>query len=1054
MKGIFKFIPAALAVVALASCADSDDLFSSKSGKTDNSKIVATIENGARTRVAMGVAENGDRGIVFSEDDALNVYTTSSTDVAHYTLKENANTEKAVFEYDETGSSMDEPDLNSGDDYIAVIENTGADIIGVAASSKGPRLIMSIPDKYENVVTVDGVTWAAGAKEGTGYKMPLPLWGNVTEEEGKLAVGFQYLTGFMKIKVVNMRAGAQSLLITADKPISGYFEAYLSGSDAVLKSNAAYSSNNTITVSLENAVDAYEGVDTTFYVPMIAQTYKNLSVDVLAADGTTLENLYTSDRDITVRQGKGINLTRAMTVTEGADNGADISSKLYELTSKNAGMPVKMEIINPVNANEVITIDKTATSDITLVFFKPIPDGLKIVEGTPSSVDANGNVTWSTEKTNELSNPQTALRKVTVVYNDDETNADDMYLYLPNSEVVLAASEIGSTDFSGKITTLTSSDGGFTIDSSARIATAASEAYTNINGPITVNGFTNYIYQNGEGDVVVNNLNEKMNRIQMGTAAKNVTGALTVNGAARTTALPKNGAIVAAITSYSTGAFTYNNCDVNGGTSPGWAFNVVSTAPITIKNDASHLAKIGKVAVPAQNNLVLENMIIGTYSYTANKKATVTATGRSAIVTLTGDTDDMLTISSTWDGKTNAIPNTEADAIYYNGTKIKNASVTYADIVNSEVHTAFQLATLQNASSAITADMKSTTVIDLDNKTWGGIAQGITLKGDVNSKGAVLGTFATIKNLKNTVAPANQKVATVQATNHGFVNNVSAAVDLENLIFETVDFENGSATGALVGKSTAAVTLKNIELTGVTVKGQGNYGVGGVIGDIAGAATIEGLTVEVTEASAASYTSTDNTPSKVDGSNVGGLIGKKTSGAATIKTTSVEAAAIKGIWNLGGMIGQNVAGDATFGGGAMSDYTSVNVASFALADGAASWAVTANKKNWGSVNTYIGHVEADAVTITKYCKHGAVVSSVSAKEALNFKKNNDATDDNVNSNTLFFWSGNAWVGVVEAGTIKFPNASNEVITAVDGTNYNVYKTTPYYSAETYKDWDE
>lgn len=1115
MKKFFKFIPAAFAVVALSSCS-SDDLFGlGGSAKADGNTIHASINNGV-TRVGMAVDADGNRGLVFSDDDQMNVYTIAANNFNNYTVTSGALTDKATFT-----KASGTLDITDGEDYYGVVKSPAARIYGLSANANNePELTMQIPARYTHAKA--DATWGDD-KSGSSYKMPLPLWGKVTEENGEMSVGFNYLTGFMKIEIINLRAGSKSVRLTSNpaQPISGFFNAVLdpaNPANSVLGTDEALTTGNTITVDLPE-VNTYEGVDTVLYIPVIAQTYRTtpttpaLKVDVLNAAGGVIETVYEAATDITVRAGHGISLTRGMTVFSGATTGADISSKLYELTSGertegNAGKPVIMRLLNAVTPGEQIIIDKNTKNNITLVFAQPIPAPLTIVEGTMKSVDqATGDVTWSTEVTDNNSESQAFNHEVNIVYDNQAANGN-LDLWLPYSKINIAGKDVAEAggavvDYTGSIQIVASKDGGTTIDESARIADAGANAnFLTIikDGKTTVNGFVNQLQVQGDGDVEINNLNEAMNVINHGLLGAPVKGKLTINGATvvggtARAAANHNSAVVNIVASYSTGAFKANNLDVDGGA---YTFNEITEGIEIANNIINNIVTI--VSTDKRNNLTLTNTVVGTYNYTAGKKATVTATGKAAIVTLTGDADDMLTISTTWDGTSApAAATTTAHAV--------------TAILGTEVHTAYQFASVTAATT--TVNIKGTTTIDLDNKTWApkSFTGAITIDGDFNNNQE---SRATIKNLKN-IPTTNQ----LPGSMNGLIATAAGLVTINDINFEGVQLQKYDYTGSLVARAQAGADIQRVDVTGVAIKSLESRGIGGLIGSLegtvantikdvnvkgteitnsnqkaggligwnksTGATQIDGVNVEVTTITANDIvggmigqndgavnmnTLADEKKSNVKVTTInntnlektGGLIGWN-NGNANIYAVTVDVTAIKGVFYMGGMIGYNNA-NATFGNGSKDYLCSVN-ANFQLNNRAAFQKTAANKLKWGSVNTYIGHSTAGKnISITKYCKHGAVQETVAQKEALNFKENVVVTNDGINTNYHYFWSGNAWIGTIgdayveatntwtQTSVVNFPDDHNLIGARTVGVDFCVRKTVPQYIAESYSDWDE
>ena len=156
------------------------------------------------------------------------------------------------------------------------------------------------------------------------------------------------------------------------------------------------------------------------------------------------------------------------------------------------------------------------------------------------------------------------------------------------------------------------------------------------------------------------------------------------------------------------------------------------------------------------------------------------------------------------------------------------------------------------------------------------------------------------------------------------------------------------------------------------------------------------------------------------------------------------------------MIGTMEKGEVTFGDGTKATLCAVDATySFnaTIADANKDKAALASK--WGSVNSFVGNVDAGKVKITKWCKHGDVPQTVDEKEALFFKKNVVTTTDGINTNYHYFFSGNPWVGTVGTGaTIEFLDDNNQPKAATDGTDYNVRRQSPQYIDEEFSDWDD
>ena len=1117
-------------------------------------KIVATIDQGEVTRVGMGRNDEGQRGLVFTNGDLLNVYTLSSTKFCAYQAKgiaDGESNDQVEFAYDAANSSAGATEFNltDGEDYYAVTR-TGSDqkIYSLSAGAAGPELSMSIPRKY----TKKDVTaqWSNNTKSGKGYTFPLPLWGKIVAGGDKAIgssqnamVNLRYLTGFLGINLTTMRAGTKYIKITADKPVSGYFQTVLdpNASDNpsvtnvnLLQPHEALNTFNDITVELPEAND-YEGATDMFYIPLIAQEYNMLTIEAYD-QSDKIQTLYElpAGATYTAKRGKGVTLECGMTVLSNLTNGADISSKIYELCQRNKKFTIGL--YESLVADQTIYIDKNATSEINIQMLKlgsnPAPavtGNITIVEATVKSVDPNnGNVTWETDVTNENSLSGTKKHTVNFIYNNEATNTGNVFFYLPAAAASIAQDGEGSNAYKGQVKSLTATDGGFTILGNLTPNNVA-KAYTNLkNGPIYINGietvngvetqvgdgYTQYLIQNGASDVTIYNLKKAMERIQMGSITSAVAGKLTINGAVQTG--DGNGATVNVIQSYSTGDFLAKNLD--GKPSTGWTFNETANE-VKIQNHDNYITNVPKVTFNKKNVLVIDNAWIDEFDYKATLKSTVSATGKSAIKELKSDGNDLLSISSTWNGKKLNTTTNPKDMV--NG-----AVATLSDMLGSEIHTAFQLANIPgDAEKDYT--LKSTTVLDMNcsaaaNK-WTPItaSKAISINGDKNTQGA----SAQIKNLYNKLTSGFGAT-----TCGGFFGNCTDDITLKNLVFNGVDFEDYVTVGGLVAQASASaiVTLNNIKVEGTnkaiakaynnnTTHNHSDAIAGGLLGNVqkvaiedvdltvasvkadnaidtkveyAGgligrvmttAGTINGVKVAATNVQAGNAAagliadaeigvtiapSTNITKNVITATTVktdkagaenatAGLIAVLKD-ASTITATSVSAG-LTGLLNLGGMVGMFNADTKTlkFGDETKTTLTEV-AATFALES---TLNTTANQTtfadNFGSANTYVGNVKAGTVNITKWCKHGTPISTATAKNALNFKKNVVIINEGENKNYLYFWSGNPWVGTVAAtASISFPNAENVAGARINETDYNVRRNTNFYNDDSWTaDWE-
>lgn len=133
--------------------------------------------------------------------------------------------------------------------------------------------------------------WAEGR-----FNMPMYAQSNTSE------LNFKNLCGVLKISVNNVQfSKVQSIRVSsANKALSGKFT--VDSNNSAVLTNASAIANN-ITIMYTEAVPTTEE-GTSFYIPVPAQTYRNLKIEV-SSDGISYKPLTTADNvDVTVERNK------------------------------------------------------------------------------------------------------------------------------------------------------------------------------------------------------------------------------------------------------------------------------------------------------------------------------------------------------------------------------------------------------------------------------------------------------------------------------------------------------------------------------------------------------------------------------------------------------------------------------------------------------------------------------------------------------------------------------------------------------------------------------
>lgn len=285
MKKVFKFFPAALAVVALASCS-SDDLFEKSSVEVSSEYTlnVSTESDDAATR-AGHVIIGSSRSVVWQAGDVIRTYDNNLGNFDEYAVPKGADASKsATFGYKGTG----EPELASHNYAVFPGDYVNTLGWGKVADVKVPILTMDIPEtgisfneNFGKIYTEDDEDYTIGASY-------VPMWGDVKDATATNPdVTMFYLTAFLQVDLSAIPAAAQKLIVYAPnkEPLSGRFEAALDDpTDTYLEADEdKYQYSNKIVVDIEGANVA--GKNGSIYLPIIAeQYYKNLVVAAVVGD--------------------------------------------------------------------------------------------------------------------------------------------------------------------------------------------------------------------------------------------------------------------------------------------------------------------------------------------------------------------------------------------------------------------------------------------------------------------------------------------------------------------------------------------------------------------------------------------------------------------------------------------------------------------------------------------------------------------------------------------------------------------------------------------------
>ena len=260
MKSIIKFFPAALAVVALASCSN-EDLFGDSNAqevqfaKTMDVQVEGINISGMRA-YQMPDASNG---LAFGDDDAIRVY----DDELH---------KYDTYNYSTSAKTFGTNDDNVSEAKFAILP--AADVQYGAWSNDGVKTVVNIP------ATVSYSTITVG--ENIAYVSGIPFWGEVKAgaTKSKLETTLYAMTSLIRVRVNNLAASQNGnyIKLRSDvEPITGMFEAKLDPTVATSKAAntttltavEGFANGNEIIVNLGK-----EAIDQAYvYLPLIAGSY-------------------------------------------------------------------------------------------------------------------------------------------------------------------------------------------------------------------------------------------------------------------------------------------------------------------------------------------------------------------------------------------------------------------------------------------------------------------------------------------------------------------------------------------------------------------------------------------------------------------------------------------------------------------------------------------------------------------------------------------------------------------------------------------------------------
>lgn len=840
MKKFIKFIPAALAVVALASCSN-DDLFEKNGTPINKGKAISVfVEGNDATRSGIQEGETSNQ-FVWTEGDEFKLYGVSSRLTNSYVFAETTPAVADGYTKASVEAYLRGTDNLAPSEKLAYALYPSYDNLPAGNALKNKNFFNSeYFSQFEMVLPAEWNYDTDLAEDGVYYAQ-FPMWGEADTEGNK--VTFKYTTAFMRLELSGLSASSTAeIILTADKQLSGRFVGNVkeggdpNGADvpypaleAADAEVAAGTYNLQTTAELTTAwtadvlystltpaqlklqqvkinLDRLSNNDKRIiYLPIPAQNYGLLSIVLNYPD---------ENRQDVIREAKALNLegkrgafgkiTKSYSVTDQFYYPSDINQELYDNRTKTNTLNYKSDVVMTVdNGNgtlkeggNTVMMPAMATDQVILNF----------INTDATAINGPANTLYIKDR--DASAPFTKK----LVINTKSIKVGKLEINLPQADVVL----IGGDDTNGlfgKITVKAAKS--LTFGDNNVVTKQATSTQVDVDedavSPITVLG------------------KAAINKIIFDNASASLT--------------------VGAVKDAATNEY----------------YDDASVTTVTFNKNNPSVTVQGKGSISFLNS---------TFTPSASNKAagSVITSGAAYIKNVTKA--ENFEFESTWDGVSKAAA---------------------AAVVGNNVYTAAQLATYLDATGAVTINLN--TDVDLQNKYWAGInagANAFTLVGTNNHKGNNLAGTRAVHEIKNLNLSGDANSGLIKTINDNAADYVVAANSGIGFVkaATTVTVTNlkiTDASCALTKYNDAESTAANRQFIASNIGALAGYATGAVI---------NGLTVKL---AGDNFGYTVSNKATNIGGIIGNLA---TAAVTTITKTTVSATGkIRGYYNLGGFIG-------------------------------------------------------------------------------------------------------------------------------------------------------
>lgn len=911
MKSFIKFVPAALALVALASCSN-DDLFGNGNSQEVKGALtvnVAPLNDGeAVTRAANIPALNND--IDWQNGDQINVYDEDLSRFDEYSYQGNV---FGLKDASQTASNM------RNTMTYALFPADRVDYHGWSPAD-GPKAVIRIPEKI-----VYNSASEYQASNNTAYVSNLPMFGTVTSGStfGNVEVGLSWLTAVLRIQLNDAFANLSYLKIETDveHPITGAFEALLDKAGVTPQLQVG-------TNALENGTVMYIDVRKVpaalsyIYVPVVAGSYQKFTVSTAALAGN--ENVedpstiaaWTVLRDLTTgftfntgsiyRISKAYDLTGVTTcemLSKALKQYKTVDGTAGKLTLNVGGATGLIEARNSdVDTDNTIWVPNMKASTLEI--------NIPATTGIQSTLSTNVPLVLADVDPNEPYEGTVIINTPMIAGTSDAINVQ---VNMPKAKIVFAGADL--TGLSGKENT-------FQIDAAKDFVFGDGTTATVINTNASFN-FVNVETVTVAANATITptiDVEETQNISYVDVQEGGTANAVYVKDAT----VYVTGTINTVVDSYTTGrTYIGYDKDKTAGTANGNVGTLMTFGDVYIANKSESEAISTELDLYANNNVYLKQGYVKKIDYnTTNYPATGTYQKPQTLnslpaADLAAKEVNIYLDNIQGEGLTaiaeiaNNMLNTSISSVTYNFVKLSESkwggkaigggtgtSSSDATTYKNTYAAATTLDKIYTASELASIDQQLTVAnvlyndINLNNLLWTPQKHNANFDGadprynttsTTNPHGTKMAQYHTIKNMN--LGNITGK------TSYGLFESMSpsANVEIKNFIVNGV-------TTALAASSTLSID-----------------GVGVVVGTVtnstaAQTVTFDNIKIEGTNNIGTDATITDYV-SGICGTSVGGIVGKAklttaTANALVIKNCAVTLNEIKGHAYVGGLVGK------------------------------------------------------------------------------------------------------------------------------------------------------